>query len=196
LELIPIKDIVQRRKQLDFEILKIKCHFQITKLQHIIAEIFEKYKPILKDGYSTYSGIGLQFSDLKNSIYDSVEQTSYISPLGNEVQYRAHCSYDFCEKNELAYRFSEVFDVFSDLNLYRGRILTAAPGHRHAEHTDGPRDCRIHIPIVTNPHSLMYFGKKSYHLAADGAAYLCNTSIPHHFVNLGNNERIHLVFVV
>lgn len=193
---IPIEQIQSRRQHLDFEIIPIRWRFDLNQLKEKTLRILSEHPPILKDGYSTYSGVGLHYSNAENPIYDCVEQSSFISPLGEIHRVRPEPPRAFTKKNILAEEFSEVFDAFKDLTLYRGRLLKAEPGHIHAEHIDGPRDCRIHIPIITNRYSLMYFGDRPYHMPADGTAYLCNTSRPHHFVNLGQEDRIHLVFII
>ena len=196
MDTIEIKEIPIRRRNLDFEILRINYQFNIDLLRDIVSNMSLRFKPVLKDGYNTYSGLGLQFHDSTNPIYDCVEQSSFISPEGKSILNRPESPYAFTEKNELGKELSFIFDVFDSIKLFRGRILHAQPGHRHAEHVDGRLDCRIHIPVFTNRYSLMYFGDKPYHLPADGSSYLCNTSRPHHFVNLGETERSHIVFLV
>lgn len=196
METIQTSMIWDRRTKLDFEILEINIQFDLHFLQTTIRDILKEYLPIKKDGYKTYSGLGLQYSDPNNPIFDCVEQTAFLDSSGKGRFDRPQVAGDFLHKNELAQRLSFVFEAFPSINLFRGRILQAAPGHVHKTHTDGPIDCRIHIPVFTNDKCVMHFEKTSYHLPANGKAYLCNTSRPHYFENMGNGDRIHIVFVI
>lgn len=196
LELIPIDEIPKRRAKLDFEILKIKVSFDVTKLKMEAEEALKAFPPVPKDGYDEYFGLGLQYSDAANPIYDSVQQIADMEPSGKTIFYSTKMPEDFDRINMLGERFRFVFDTFPNLKLVRGRLLLAKSGHQLKEHVDGENDCRIHIPITTHPYALMYFDNRPYHMPADGSAYLINSSRPHHIVNFSPIDRLHLVFVI
>lgn len=196
LDSIPVEQVVTRRMALDFDILKINFKFSIQQLQNLVSEIFSEIPPIVKDQYSSYFGIGLQYSDENNPIYDSVNQSNFILPSGEIVKKRSLSSLDYNKTNIVGKKLHMLFESLSVMPLYHGRILMATPGHIHKPHIDGPRDCRIHVPIFTNVGSNMIIEGNKYHLSADGSAYLCNTSRVHYFENLGSTNRSHIVFVV
>lgn len=171
-------------------------NIDIPRLRTCVNAIYEKFQPALKDGYDTYGGIGLQYSDARNPVYDAVEQTSYTDPSGITTHFRPVSPRDFSRRNKIGDYVGFVFDAFPGVPLFRARILRASPGHVHAEHIDGPTDCRIHVPVITNKFCLFYFGDKPFYLPADGSAYLINTSLIHQVVNFSKEERTHFVFVL
>lgn len=194
METICVDEIAARRDQANFQILRIDVQLPLDQLKRAISSILTEFKPAPKDDYQTYAGLGLQYANPANPIYDAVAAIAYLEPGASALMNRDERDADFRSKNVLARRLKFVFDSFPGIDLFRGRILCAGPNHIHLPHTDGSNSCRIHIPVVTNDHCKMYFGGEGFHLDASGAAYLCNTSIPHHFENLGSCDRIHIVF--
>ena len=65
----------------------------------------------------------------------------------------------------------------------------------HQDRHDGECKNRIHIPLKTNPHSYFYTSEIFHHMQA-GFAYVINPREEHGVVNLGQSERIHLIFNV
>jgi len=57
------------------------------------------------------------------------------------------------------------------------------------------QDCRnrVHIPLKTNPHSYFYTGREFFYMET-GKAYVIDPGVDHGVVNLGLDERIHLIF--
>ena len=77
-------------------------------------------------------------------------------------------------------------------------LSIVVPGQRIAEHDDVQSETwrvRIHVPIVTNPRALMFYGTAAFHMDV-GTAYLCNTEVLHSLENLGDAARIHFFFDV
>jgi hypothetical protein len=93
-------------------------------------------------------------------------------------------------------------------SFYRWRLLKVMPGCTYSVHQDtfpGKINKRIHIPVITNPHSYFCFYDaepvdagistvKFYHLKP-GTVYELNTSHYHTAVNYGETARYHIVGV-
>lgn len=73
----------------------------------------------------------------------------------------------------------------------RVRILSKATYNANSWHRDP--EPRIHVPIVTNPGSLMVVNHHVTHLPADGSAYFTDTRGYHTAINGGLAPRVHLV---
>ena len=79
--------------------------------------------------------------------------------------------------------FKEVYDELSKrFKLGRVRILLKEP--------------RLHIPIITNPGSIMVIDEVAKHLPADGSAWITNNLKYHNAFNGGEENRVHLVACV
>jgi len=87
---------------------------------------------------------------------------------------------------------------------YRWRILKMLPKTAYSIHDDklypDKESIRLHIPVITNPTSLMYFYNeddwtaKIFHLDA-GNTYETNTTRLHCAINHGEKDRVHIVGV-
>lgn len=177
----------------DWHIVRIDAQFDIDHYRDITAKIVEEKEFIEKDFYKTYTAIGLQYDDEENPYYDSVMMTA--SQSGRVYNKEPSVFYKF---NDLGSRYKDYFSrikfEFNKCNIFRSRILVSKPLHLHAQHID-ERGCRLHFPITTNRHAIMWFGDDPYHMRADGSVYVCNTGrVRHNFGNLQRKEdRIHLV---
>ena len=78
--------------------------------------------------------------------------------------------------------------------LGRARLLSKAPYNCNSWHRDP--EPRVHVPIVTNPGSLMIIDHHCTHLPADGSAYFTDTRRYHTALNGGPGDRVHLVAAV
>ena len=91
--------------------------------------------------------------------------------------------------------FKEVFDVLSSkYKLGRIRILLKEPRSTLSWHRDP--EPRLHIPIITNPGSIMVIDNVAKHLPADGSVWITNNTKYHNAFNGGEANRIHLVACV
>ena len=91
--------------------------------------------------------------------------------------------------------FKEVFDVLSaKYKLGRVRILLKTPRSTLSWHRDP--EPRLHIPIITNPGSIMVIDNVAKHLPADGSVWITNNTKYHNAFNGGEENRIHLVACV
>ena len=91
--------------------------------------------------------------------------------------------------------FKEVFEVLSTkYKLGRVRILLKEPRSTLSWHRD--QEPRLHIPIITNPGSIMVIDNVAKHLPADGSVWITNNTKYHNAFNGGEENRIHLVACV
>lgn len=186
-------DILHHTKAKDFDVLRIEHHFNIALIQEMTTKILADHTLIMKDHYDTYQGIGMQYHDPDNKLYDCVEQTAFID---NKAMAKLREFHNFLTLNEIGEQFSFIYNTMERFNiiLNRGRILAARPGHVHSEHKDN--DIRIHLPVFTNQDCWMIYGEDAYHMPADGSMYLINGFRLHRFYNKGTMDRIHMVWLV
>ena len=91
--------------------------------------------------------------------------------------------------------FKDVFDALSSkYKLGRVRILLKEPRSTLSWHRDP--EPRLHIPIITNPGSIMVIDNVAKHLPADGSVWITNNTKYHNAFNGGEENRIHLVACV
>ena len=91
--------------------------------------------------------------------------------------------------------FKDVFDVLSSkYKLGRVRVLLKQPRSTLSWHRDP--EPRLHIPIITNPGSIMVIDNVAMHLPADGSVWITNNTKYHNAFNGGEENRIHLVACV
>ena len=91
--------------------------------------------------------------------------------------------------------FKEVYEKLSEkFKLGRVRILLKEPRSTLSWHRDP--EPRLHIPIITNPGSIMVIEEVAKHLPADGCAWITNNTKYHNAFNGGEEGRVHLVACV
>ena len=91
--------------------------------------------------------------------------------------------------------FKDVFDALSSkYKLGRVRILLKEPRSTLSWHRDP--EPRLHIPIITNPGSIMVIDNVAKHMPADGSVWITNNTKYHNAFNGGEEHRIHLVACV
>ena len=91
-----------------------------------------------------------------------------------------------------------IMEWFPGMRPDHRMLSIVIPGQRIAEHDDVQGEdwrVRVHVPLVTNPDAIMFFGSEGVHLDV-GTAYLVNTEVPHSLHNLGSDPRIHFFFDV
>ncbi len=95
-------------------------------------------------------------------------------------------------------------EEFLDLMLYHfkgatigfcavSKVIKGQTIQLHSDRHDGGCKIRIHIPLKTNEHSYFYTSGSFHHMQA-GFAYVIDPSEEHGVVNLGHDDRIHLIF--
>jgi len=91
--------------------------------------------------------------------------------------------------------FKEVYEILSKkFKLGRVRLLLKEPRSTLSWHKDP--ECRLHVPIITNPGCSMVIENVAKHLPADGRVWITNNTKYHNFFNGGEQARIHLVACV
>ena len=91
--------------------------------------------------------------------------------------------------------FKEVYEKLSaKFKLGRVRILLKEPRSTLSWHRDP--EPRLHVPIITNPGSIMVIEEVAKHLPADGTAWITNNTKYHNAFNGGEQNRVHLVACV
>ena len=91
--------------------------------------------------------------------------------------------------------FKEVYSKLSSkFKLGRVRILLKEPRSTLSWHRDP--EPRLHVPIITNPGSIMVIEEVAKHLPADGTAWITNNTKYHNAFNGGEENRVHLVACV
>ena len=88
--------------------------------------------------------------------------------------------------------FKFVFDELSKrYKLGRVRLLLKEPRSTLSWHRDP--EPRLHIPIFTNPGSMMVIEDRAKHMPADGGVWITNNVKYHNAFNGGEENRVHLV---
>ena len=101
---------------------------------------------------------------------------------------------EFVKEFEDTY-FKKVYDTLAKkFKLGRVRILLKEPRSTLSWHRDP--EPRLHIPIITNPGSIMVIENVAKHLPADGSVWITNNTKYHNAFNGGEESRIHLVACV
>jgi len=91
--------------------------------------------------------------------------------------------------------FKYVYDELSKkYKLGRVRLLLKEPRSTLSWHRDP--EPRLHIPIYTNPGSIMVIENIAKHMPADGSVWITNNLKYHNAFNGGEENRVHLVACV
>ena len=79
------------------------------------------------------------------------------------------------------------------MNFGRVRIANQVPKKVYSFHKDA--EMRYHLALITNPNAwFIYRDKPPYHIPADSHLYSVNAMERHTAFNLGNENRVHLLF--
>lgn len=190
-----LKDIQKHYAENDFDVLKVPLNIDFAKLKRDCFEIIQTVSLKEKDTHGQrYKGIGLQYEDESNPLYDAIDQFTFIPGEGEPTHYRK--SKFITKKNEYGEKLDYLFAALQPLNAFRGRILNAAPGIKMQPHTDGKYVLNIHIPLQSNPDCLMHVNGKPYFFEPDGSLYVLNARRLHHITNTSDADRIHVIFTL
>ena len=176
--------------------------FDISKLQNALKTVLQRKSYDDAAGTKYIAGISLNQipGDSESIKGENIKGIYWTKPdnSGNE-EVRAtkidEASYtEFVEDFKDTY-FKEVYDVLSKrFKLGRVRILLKEPRSTLSWHRDP--EPRLHIPIITNPGSIMVIDEVAKHLPADGSVWITNNKKYHNAFNGGEEERVHLVACV
>ena len=181
----------------DFQKQDIK--FDIDELQKAYYEIIKIKNFDGPEGISNFGAISLtQIPGDPNSIKGHKARGVYWTKPDSsgkevlrDVKVDEAAYSEFIEDYKNTY-FKEVIEILSSkYKLGRVRILLKQPRSTLSWHRDP--EPRLHIPIITNPGSIMVVDNVAKHLPADGSVWITNNTKYHNFFNGGEEDRIHLV---
>ena len=184
----------------DFQKQEIK--FDITELQKAYSEILKIKKFDGPEEISNFGAISLtQIPGDPDSIKGhKARGVFWTKPdatgkeVVRDVTIDESAYSEFIDEFQDTY-FKEVFDVLSSkYKLGRVRVLLKQPRSTLSWHRDP--EPRLHIPIITNPGSIMVIDNVAKHLPADGSVWITNNTKYHNAFNGGEEDRIHLVACV
>ena len=176
--------------------------FDIIKLRQALKQVVEKKGFDDAEGIRHFGGISLNQipGDPESIKGKNVRGIFWTKPdsSGKEVlrdkQINEEAYTEFVKEFENTY-FKKVYDILSKkFKLGRVRILLKEPRSTLSWHRDP--EPRLHIPIITNPGSIMVIENVAKHLPADGSAWITNNTKYHNAFNGGEESRVHLVACV
>ena len=183
--------------------------FQKQKIKFDINKLKEAYSQVLKikdfqgvEGVTNFGAISLtQIPGDPDSIKgNKARGVFWTKPdqSGKEVirdQMIDEASYsEFISDYKETY-FKEVVETLQkNYKIGRVRILLKEPRSTLSWHRDP--EPRLHIPIITNPGSIMVIDNVAKHMPADGSVWITNNTKYHNAFNGGEENRIHLVACV
>ena len=178
-----IKFDIDKLKEAYHEILKIKGFEGVAGVSNIGAISLTQI-PGDPDSIKGHKARGIFWTKPNGSGKEVVRDE-----MINEEAYS-----EFIDEYKETY-FKEVFDALSSkYKLGRVRILLKEPRSTLSWHRDP--EPRLHIPIITNPGSIMVIDNVAKHLPADGSVWITNNTKYHNAFNGGEENRIHLVACV
>ena len=176
--------------------------FDITKLREDLDIILKKKGFTSPKGVSNFGAIPLnQIPNNKDSIQGNNVRGVYwtiADESGKEVS--RDVPIDESKYTQLVPEFentyfNEVYKTLSNkFKLGRVRLLLKEPRSTLSWHRDP--EPRLHIPIITNPGSIMVIDNVAKHMPADGSVWITNNTKYHNAFNGGEENRIHLVACV
>ena len=178
-----IKFDIDKLKEAYHEILKIKGFEGVTGVSNFGAISLTQI-PGDPDSIKGHKARGIFWTKPNGSGKEVVRDE-----MINEEAYS-----EFIDEYKETY-FKEVLDALSSkYKLGRVRILLKEPRSTLSWHRDP--EPRLHIPIITNPGSIMVIDNVAKHLPADGSVWITNNTKYHNAFNGGEENRIHLVACV
>ena len=185
--------------QLFYDFQKQELKFDINKLRSACDQVL-----IIK-GFDTSLGIphfaGVSLNQIPGNP-DSIKGHNargvyWTKPYETEkevkrdVNIKEHKYTQFIEDFKNTY-FKKVYNELSKrYKLGRVRLLLKEPRSTLSWHRDP--EPRLHIPIYTNPGSIMVIENVAKHLPADGSVLITNNTKYHNAFNGGEENRVHLV---
>ena len=176
--------------------------FDIIKLRQALKQVLSKKGFDDAEGISHFGAISLNQipGDPESTKGKNVRGVFWTKPdsSGKEVsrdkQINEEAYSEFVKEFENTY-FKKVYDILAKkFKLGRVRILLKEPRSTLSCHRDP--EPRLHIPIITNPGSIMVIENIAKHLPADGSVWITNNTKYHNAFNGGEESRIHLVACV
>ena len=188
--------------QLFYDFKKQEIKFDILKLRDACKEVL-KIK-----GFDTTLGIphfaGIQLNQIPGdpeSVKGSnVRGVFWTKPNSTGEEVKRDKMIDESAYTEFVNEFKDTYfkEVYDELSkkykLGRVRLLLKEPRSTLSWHRDP--EPRLHIPIITNPGSIMVIDNVAKHMPADGSVWITNNTKYHNAFNGGEENRVHLVACV
>ena len=176
--------------------------FDIIKLRNALKTILQRKSYDDASGTKYIAGISLnkipgdpestKGENVKGIYWTKPDSTGKEEVRAKKINEAAYT--EFIEELKDTY-FKEVYDELSKrFKLGRVRILLKEPRSSLSCHRDP--EPRLHIPIITNPGSIMVIDEVAKHLPADGSVWITNNLKYHNAFNGGEVNRVHLVACV
>lgn len=83
--------------------------------------------------------------------------------------------------------------LYVDKNHWLSVVMPQSKIEPHSDAAEPGWVRRIHVPLTTNEHAIMFANDEPHHLAV-GSAYLIDKTARHAVVNDGETPRIHFMF--
>ena len=175
--------------------------FDINRLRANLDKILKK-REFTSPGVSNFGAISVnQIPNDTNSIKGNNTRGIYWTiPDEKGVEVSRDVQIDESKYTQLVPEFENTYfkEVYNTLSkkfkLGRVRLLLKEPRSTLSWHKDP--ECRLHVPIITNPGCSMVIENVAKHLPADGKVWITNNTKYHNFFNGGEQARIHLVACV
>ena len=176
--------------------------FDITKLQSALAEVDKRVARQSPLGERDINAICLtQIPGDPNSITGgNVRGLFWTRPDSTGIEVTREEKIDETQYSQFVELFAdtyfkEVYDTLtSKYKLGRIRLLWKLPRTTLSWHRDP--EPRLHIPIITNPGSIMVIDTEARHMPADGSVWITDNTRYHNAFNGGEEDRVHLVATV
>ena len=176
--------------------------FDPKKLQQALTDVLKIKKYDDAGGISNFGAICLnqipgnpnstKGNNARGVYWTKPDHTGKESARDKMIDEKAYT--EFIKDFEKTY-FKEVYEKLSaKFKLGRVRILLKEPRSTLSWHRDP--EPRLHVPIITNPGSIMVIEEVAKHLPADGTAWITNNTKYHNAFNGGEENRVHLVACV
>jgi len=176
--------------------------FDITKLQSALAEVDKRVARQSPLGERDINAICLtQIPGDPNSITGgNVRGLFWTRPDSTGIEVTREERIDETQYSQFVELFADTYfkEVYDTLTakykLGRIRLLWKLPRTTLSWHRDP--EPRLHIPIITNPGSIMVIDTEARHMPADGSVWITDNTRYHNAFNGGEEDRVHLVATV
>ncbi len=181
---------------------KQEISFDIEKLRKACDEVLKIKGFDTSLGIPHFAGISLnQIPNDPNSILgNNIRGVFWTKPDSSGKEVIRDSKIDESKYTEFVndYKYTYFKDVYDQLSkkykLGRVRLLLKEPRSTLSWHRDP--EPRLHIPIYTNPGSIMVIEHIAKHMPADGSVWITNNTKYHNAFNGGEENRVHLVACV
>ncbi len=181
---------------------KQEISFDIEKLRKACDEVLKIKGFDTSLGIPHFAGISLnQIPNDPNSILgNNIRGVFWTKPDSSGKEVIRDSKIDESKYTEFVndYKYTYFKYVYDQLSkkykLGRVRLLLKEPRSTLSWHRDP--EPRLHIPIYTNPGSIMVIEHIAKHMPADGSVWITNNTKYHNAFNGGEENRVHLVACV